>query len=294
LEDIEQLNEDDLLLSFDAFCRFALQDDDPAVRALAVRTLWDSDEADLVPIFIRMMQSDRAGEVRAAAASALGHFIYIGELEEIPERTLHQVEGNLIQVCQGEDEAQVRRAALEALGYSSREDVDPLIRTAYASNDKLWKASALFAMGRSANPEWQPQVMEMLESNLPLLRCEAARAAGELEIKSAVPLLLELVDDPDDNTRQASIWSLSQLGGEGVQETLQRLYEEAEDEGELEFIEAAIDNLIFTEGMLMPIFDFPEDDEDEDLYDEDEYEDLQELEDELFGEEDNDTEEVGD
>ncbi len=302
LEDIEQLNESDLLLSFEAFSRFALQDEDPAVRVLALRTLWDYDEADLIPVFIAMLQADRASQVRAAAASALGRFVYIGELEEIPASTLRQVEDALIDVLQGEDEVEVRRAALESLGYSSREEVDDLIRSAYASENKLWKASALFAMGRSANSEWQPQVMEMLGSHLPLLRCEAARSAGELEIKEAVPYLLDLLDDPDEGARQASIWSLSQLGGEGVQEALQRLYHETDDEQELELIEEAIDNLMFNEGLqMMPIFDFPEGEEDEGeegeeyWYDEEEeadedYESLEELEDELFGEEDEEDE----
>jgi HEAT repeat protein len=302
LEDIERLSESDLLLSFEAFSRFTLRDEDPTVRALAVRTLWDYDEIDLIPVFIQMLQSDPSAEVRAAVASALARFVYIGELEEIPERTLRQVEDALIAVFHSKDELEVRRATLESLGYSSREEVDELIRSAYASDDKLWKASALLAMGRSANPEWQPQVMEMLDSHLPLLRAEAARAAGELEFKEAVPLLLELIDDPDNNTRQASIWSLSQLGGEGVQETLQRLYQETDDEHELELIEEAIDNLMFNEGLpLMPLFDFPKEDEDgddnddadDDWYDDDDdddYESLEDLEDELFSDEEGDEE----
>jgi len=51
----------------------------------------------------------------------------------------------------------------------------------------------------------------MLDSPLPSLRAEAARAAGELEIGAAASRLLELLDDPDEATRLASIWSLSQL-----------------------------------------------------------------------------------
>jgi len=120
-------------------------------------------------------------------------------------------------------------------------------------------ASALFAMGRSASAEWQPEVISMLESNLPILRFESARAAGELELADAIPLLLELLDDPDENTRQASIWSISQIGGEGVQEALEHLYQEAEDESELELIESAMDNLTFTQGVkLMPLFELPD------------------------------------
>ena len=44
------------------------------------------------PIFIRMAQHDADGEVRAAAASALGAFIYLGEVDKLHPSTLKRVE----------------------------------------------------------------------------------------------------------------------------------------------------------------------------------------------------------
>jgi hypothetical protein len=41
----------------------------------------------------------------------------------------------------------------------------------------------------------------VLNSNLPLLRSEPPVRRTELEIVQAVPHLLDLLDDPDDNTR---------------------------------------------------------------------------------------------
>lgn len=270
LEDIEELNESDTLLTFESLGRFALNDEEAKVRLLAVHILWEFEETSLIPVFVRLMTTDNESEVRAACASALGRFVYAGELEEIPPTTLKSIEEALLGAINGDDVPEVRRAALESLGYSSRAEVLPLVEQAFASDDKYWKASALYAMGRSANQQWQPTILAMLQSNLPLLRSEAARAAGELEIADAVPHLLDLLDDPDDNTRQASIWSLSQIGGEGVRDTLQALYEETEDEKELELLETALDNLTFNEGLqLTPMFDFPEADEDEeDWYEE--------------------------
>lgn len=279
LEDIEELNESDMLLSFESLGRFALEDEDPRVRLLAVQILWESEETSLIPIFLSMMASDSDSQVRAASATALGRFVYAGELEEIPQRTLKKIEDALLGAVIGDDVVEVRRSALESLGYSSREEVPPLLEQAFASDDKFWKASALFAMGRSANPRWAPTILEMLHSNLPLLRSEAARAAGELEIAEAVEPLLELLDDPDDNTRQASIWSLSQIGGEGVRETLQNLYDQAEDEQELELLESALDNLTFNEGLqLIPMFDFPAPEDEEEWY---EVYDLEDFDDDL-------------
>jgi HEAT repeat protein len=263
MEDVEDLSARDTLLSFVSFACLAVKDEDPKVRLVAVRTLWDYEDSELIPIFLDLLQRDNDPAVRAAAAGALGRFVYAGELEKIPRRRLSTIVETLLTVVNGEDYDPVRRSALESLGYSSREEVPHMIQTAFASTDKDWVASALFAMGRSANPRWNPQVMDKLDNTMPSVRCEAARAAGELEIADAVPQLMELLDDPDENTRFASIWSLSQIGGEGVRNVLEELYEDAEDQADLYILESALDNLAFNEGVqFWPLFDFPEDNED--------------------------------
>jgi HEAT repeat protein len=259
LEDIENLSSRDTLLSFVSLASFAVQDEDPKVRLLAVRTLWDYDENSLIPIYLDLLESEQDAEVRAAAAGALGQYVYAGEVDKIPSAILKQVEDTLLDVTRRDPSDQVRRSALESLGFSGRPDIPALIEDAFASTDKDWKASALLAMGRSASSEWNSHILAMLESPYPLLRCEAARAAGELEISEAVPGLFELLDDPDETTRLTSIWSLSQIGGEGVREILEQMYEEAEEDQEIDFLEDALDNLTFTEGsQLMPLFDFPD------------------------------------
>ncbi len=259
MEDIEELGEGDTLLSFEAIARLAVSDKDPQVRLPAVRTLWEYESPELIQIFLTLTSSDPDAEVRAAAAAGLGKFVYLGEIEEIPADLLHQIEERLLLLTKSEDEEKVRLSSLEALGYSSREEIPQLIETAFNTGDKKWMASALYAMGRSANSVWKPQVLEMLDSQIPDLRAEAARAAGELEILSASPRLVELLDDPDEQTRLASIWSLSQLGGDGVRKTLERIYEDSEDDEEREYLEAALDNLTFNEDMqLLPIFDISE------------------------------------
>ena len=285
MEDIEELSSKDTLLDYVAFSRFALKDEDPKVRLLAVNTLWDYEQTDLIPTLLDLFVTDSDADVRAAAAGGLARYVYAGEIEEIPQAKLKKIEEALLAALKNQDTPpQVQRAALESLGYSSRDEVPALIKNAFASKDKHWIASALFAMGRSASSEWQPEVMSMLQSNLPALRMEAARAAGELELADALPLLLEMLDDPDENTRQASIWSLSQIGGEGAQEALEHLYEEAEDEDELELLESALDNLTFTQGVkLMPLFELPDEehagDELEDT-DEDYIEDIEDVDEE--------------
>jgi len=222
-----------------------------------------------VPAFINMMESDEDADVRAVAATALGQYIYLGEIDELPASKLHNIEEKLLQATTGQSPIQVRRRALEALGFSSRDELPALIEAAYYSDSNEWLASALFAMGRSANRTWNSSVISKLNSDVPDVLVEAVRAAGELEIKEAVPRLLALLAVEDADTRWAAIWSLSQIGGEGVREQLEELYDLTDDDEEADFIDSALENLDFTEDI--PLFDLmdledEDEDEEEDLY----------------------------
>ena len=247
MEDIEELGESDFVLSFEAVGRLAVKDADPKVRLLGVRTLWEFEDFKLFPIFNDLLINDQSPDVRAAAATGLGKFIHLGEIEELPQKTLRKVEDLLGVVVNGKDSLKVRCCALEALGFSSREEVVPLIKTAYTSGNKEWITSALFAMGRSANEKWADQVVPMLQHKVPSIRAEAARAAGELGIKSVRQELFDLLEDDNEDVQAAAIWSLSQIGGEGVRDRLEEMQQSAQDAEEEDYLEAALDNLSFNE-----------------------------------------------
>jgi HEAT repeat protein len=173
----------------------------------------------------------------------------MGEVEDISPAKLKRVEECLLRLVSGSDSTLVRRRALESLGYSSREDVNGLIKDAYSSNDQDWQCSALIAMGRSANSDWNPSVLRMFAHSQPGVRAEAASAAGELEIRSATPMLLELLEDSDIDVRMAAIWALSEVGGKGVRRALEKLLETTDDDEEADQIDKALENLDFTEEM---------------------------------------------
>ena len=268
MEEIEELGETNYTLSFEAITRYCLKDHEPGVRAFAIRTLYEYDLPDLVPTLLEMVEDDENPDVRAVAASALGKYVYLGEIEELPQKSLRSIEEKLITVISGSDTMLVRRRAIESLGYSSLKEVSPIIENAYFSGKVDMIVSTLFAMGRSANPAWRELVVEMLESDNPQIRAEAARAAGELEIGIAVPQLMALLDDRDDDVRMVSIRSLSQIGGEGIQDAFEALYEETNDEEESRLIESALDNLAFTNDLqLFTTLDIAEDDLDNDFID---------------------------
>lgn len=266
LEDLEFLAETDTLLCFDDLASFALDDEIPAVREAAIHLLWETEDAKLAPRFVRLLNEDEDENVRAAAAGALGLFVYLGELEHIPPETQRDIEETLLDQFTRNVAKPIRRKALESLGYSGRDEVCNLIETAFATNESEWQASALLAMGRSADIRWEPQVLKMLNHPNPLIQEEAIRAAGELELAAAREPLLELLqtrESLDDDVFAALVWSLSQIGGENVRSALEDLLEESEDEDESEYIESALENLEFTDNYnLMEMFDFDIDSKD--------------------------------
>ncbi|RME88024.1 MAG: HEAT repeat domain-containing protein [Anaerolineae bacterium] len=267
LEDLQDLAEADTLLSFDDLARALLDDDDPQVRAQAIRLLWTCDDPKLVPTFIRLLQQDDP-TFSPAAATALGLFVYLGELEEIPSPLLREVEDALLAAAHHSAHPLVQRRAVESLGFSSRPEVIPLIEAAYARQEEPdWLVSALFAMGRSYNMRWQEDVIRMFDHEHPAVRAEAIWAAGELALSDASPLLLNsLSEENDSNVRDATIWALSKIGGDGVRELLEELYDQAEDEEEIAFLSDALDNLAFTESIDafdMFTFDIPDEGDDE-------------------------------
>lgn len=260
LEDLEDLAEADTLLCFDDIAKYALDDENPRVRETAIHLLWEVEDAKLAPRFIKMLLHDADEKVRAAAAGALGLFVYLGELDQIPPTIQRQVEECLLDQFVGNKSKAIRRKALESLGYSGREEVIQLISSAFATNENEWMASALCAMGRSADIRWENAILNMLDHPLAQVQEEAVRAAGALELSSARQPLLKLLeerDSLDSGVFGALIWSLSQIGGEHVREALEELVEDAEDDTEIDYIESALENLEFTDNFtLTDMFDF--------------------------------------
>lgn len=248
LEGLEALSEEDTLVSFDDFARSLLNDPSPEVRTRAIRLLDESDDIRLIPALIRILNDDPDVETRAEAATSLGRFVELGELEEIPEEPRRQVEEELLQKANSEDQLIVRRNALEALGYSSRPEVITLIESSFRRENPEWQASALFAMGRSYDERWEEDVLSRLMDVSSLVRLAAVEAAGELRLASARTALFRLLEEEEeDDISSAAIWSLSQIGGEDVRLYIENLLDLAEEEEDIKFLEEVLDNVEFTD-----------------------------------------------
>ena len=248
LDGLRQLSDESTLVSFDELARLLLADRESQIRARAIRLLDESHDPKLVAPFIKILTGDADAETRAEAATALGRYVELGELEEIPAPLYHQVEDALLRTANGEDAIAVRRNALESLGYSGRQEVMTLIESAFRRENPDWQASALFAMGRSSDERWEDHVLSRLDDLNPVVRLAAVEAAGQLRLAAARPLLFEVLEDEDeDEISSAALWSLSQIGGEDARLYLQNLLDLAEDEEQVQFLEDALDNLEFTD-----------------------------------------------
>ncbi len=250
LKDIEARYMADTMLSFDDLAQALLSDPDAQIRRSAIRLLWETDDARLVPAFLDILENDPDEETRAESATALGAFIYLGELDELYPELKQQTEDALLAAAGKAKSQLIQRKAVEALGFSSRPEIQVLLEAGISHQDPRWLASTLFAMGRSGTRRWEEHVLNNLRHDNPDVRLAAVEAAGALSLRSARLFLLEALNEElNVEIFRAIIWSLSQIGGEDVQTHLESLLDRTDDDDDAEFIEDALQNLAFNEDL---------------------------------------------
>lgn len=259
-------------VDFDPVFLTALTDEDAEVRTTAIKSLWDHEQVSLIRPLIHLLKTDEASTVREAAATGLGKFVYLKELEEIDWNEGNLAEEALLEVIhQSGEDTDVQRRAVEAIAFSSRPGIAEIIEAAYYSDDEKFQVSAVFAMGRSADKRWLPLVIEELDNNSTEIRFEAARSCGELEAKGAVEKLITIIDDdPDLEVQEMAIWALGRIGGDLAREALEACLD-SDIEALAVAAEESLDELnIFADDDLM-LYDFDDDEDDDDDYDDDDY-----------------------
>jgi hypothetical protein len=243
---IGSLIEESFEVEFTPVNQLGLSDSDSEVRATAVSNLWENEDPAYIPTFLTLLNTDDTTAVRAAAASALGKYVFLAEMEELDEDDAAPIRTALMRVIHNKTEPlEVRRRAVESIAFFGDEQVRTIITDAYNDIDESMQVSAVFAMGRSLDEYWSGTVILELGSSNPELRFEAARASGELEIKRAVPALVDLLTDSSQDVQIGAIRSLGQIGGPVARRALELMVEsddevlaqEAEDAlGELQLV----------------------------------------------------------
>ena len=259
MQELMEISEANFEVDFDPVFLLGMGDQDAEVRATAIRSLWENESPALIQPLVHLLKNDEAAIVREAAATALGKFIYLKELEEIDWGEANLAEEALLETVHlaGEN-LDVRRRAIESLGYSSDARIPSIIEGAYYSDNEKLQVSALFAMGRSADNRWLPLIMEELDNPLAEIRYEAARASGELEAQGATEKLIQMLDqDPDLEVQEMILWALGRIGGPVAKEALEA-YVESDNEALALAAEEALDELnMFGDALMM--YDFGDD-----------------------------------
>jgi HEAT repeat protein len=209
-----ELTEDNFELDFDSIFKRCLKDEDVEVRSKAIEGLWENEEASLIEPLIELLEKDSSEAVQAAAATALGKFALLAELEKLRPSYKARISRSLLAVINDQDKpVEVKRRALEAASPLTLPQMNKAIAQAYQSGNNKFKISALFAMGNSGNPSWLPVLCKELANPDAEIRYEAAGACGELGEEEAASYLCELASDPDIDVRLAAIQALGKIGG---------------------------------------------------------------------------------
>src|SRR5665648_684302 len=137
-ENLEIIHENDTLIDFNQIAKIALADDNAAIRAAGLRMLWEYEDEKYIPTLIELLKVDFDPIVRSQAAAALGKYVYLGEIEEIHPDLLKLTEDSLLTAYQSSDDDIVRLKSLEALGYSSHDEVPAIINSAFNSGKYEW------------------------------------------------------------------------------------------------------------------------------------------------------------
>jgi HEAT repeat protein len=216
-----------------------LDDEDPQVRAAAIRGLWFSPHPDLLDRLIEMAEQDPSPLVRAQAISGLGIYMHEGEMadydfdwgpmteilreDELPQADFIRAKDFLLSVYAEETRSlDERRFAIESLGFLSDPKAADLVKEACNRPEREMKISALFAMGRSGLVRWTEILGQELYNSDQDIQREAIRAVGEIGMTELGKDLWRLTYADD---REIMLEAIEALGQTGWEEAFARLDE---------------------------------------------------------------------
>ncbi len=184
--------------------RASLDDDEPAVRAMACRALgWQRDPA--LADALQAAITDVDATVRQAAIKALATCFARGvRIPDDPRRALVE--------RLGDDDADVRAAAVRICGWLGITEAAGRIRALLVGDDDgSVRAEAAHAAARLNDAAAVPALLAALDAQHGGLRHQAARALGVLSVDDAADALRARLDDPDPEVRVAALRAVVRL-----------------------------------------------------------------------------------
>jgi len=176
-----------------------LSDPDPYVREICAQGLgYIGDERAAVPLAKAL--SDKEASVRRRAAAALC---------TIPAKA---AQAALERAARKDPDQDVRRYAVEALGWIEDSSVVPALIAATRDPSERVRRYAAAELGRRKAPESLDALLALAKDPSADVRWQAVMAVGELRDKRAVDLLVRLLDDPAPQVANAAERALQRLG----------------------------------------------------------------------------------
>ena len=244
------LSEDNLELDFGAIYRSCLTDDCELVREQATRGLLETDDRAIIRPLVGLLKDDPAPKVREAAAITLANFTDLAQQGKLMSRDEERIKAALLEViARADEEPDVHRRAVEAVGSFDTPETSRIVSDAYDSGSSTMRQSAIYAMGRSSNDEWLPVVLREMNAVDPAIRYEAANACGLLGNESEIPQLAALISDEDIEVQCAAAIALGNIGGPLAKRALRRALDIGED-ALTEAVTEALENLEFDDDPL--------------------------------------------
>jgi HEAT repeat protein len=232
----------------------AVDDDLPETRLCVLEGLWELASQEFLATLLSRAGVEANDEVRALLAQSLGRYAMQAELGELETEEAQAVRRTLMDLLEGDASVNVRRRALESLGYfSDDERVAEEIEHAYESGNFAMRVSAIRAMGLQSDPRWLPICHEELSSDDPEARYEAVAALGQIGDPRSVSLVVDVLQDDDSEVRLAAVAALGALGGQMAVNSLRRLTKE-DDPALAEAAEDALEEALLLSNPLRPLF----------------------------------------
>ena len=209
-----ELADDNVEFDFSSILKSCLSDDDDAIREMAARGLWETEDRAMIRPLVKLLEDDTCPEVRASAAMSLKNFAMMAQNGKLLSRDGDRIRCALIAAVNSPaEDIDVRRRAIEAVASFNTPETNGIVREAYESDNPTLVQSAIYGMGQSSNAGWLPTIVDEMSNPLAAVRYEAATACGLLGEESVVPHLVQRLRDDDSEVRLASIKALGMIGG---------------------------------------------------------------------------------
>lgn len=230
----------------------ALNDSSNAVRKAVVRALQKLKDPEAIDPLLQTLQHDMDGEVRDAAAEALGHLggqrtvnalcRIVQNDQEDPEVRIavadalgrigsEQARDTLLDALH-EDYGPLRQMAAKALHQMGDEQaLSPIVHTLRRSTKTRLRRQAAEELGDLGDARATEALIEALQDRKEEVQLAAAGALASLRRSEGYDILVETLSHPSAYQREIAITALGQLGdSRSVEHLLQLLQDEEDDD----------------------------------------------------------------